>query len=425
LTEQYARSGLWLISDKLIRAVINFAISVTIIKHLGKDGYGVFSYTQSLIFVFISISGLGLDSIIVKKIVYQKESAESILNKCISLKLISGAIAAVMMMALFIFQNYDQPKDVIYFGVIASISVVFASLNIFDLYFQAIVKGKFSAIAGYITIIFSSAFKLYLIYSGVDLIYFSLSFIFDYLLLLVILISLTMNSNKLKLKFIFDLGFYKLILSESWPLFISAIVVSISMRLDQFIIKSLLSFSDVGVYAASVKISESWLFVPMAIANAYFPSMINAKSISYEYYSNTMRKIYTLVIYIGLSFVLFVQLFGKYLLDMIYGSEFSEVFYILQIHAWTGIFSGLLVVSGKWYINEGLTKLALTRNLFSLFVGVFLNYLLIPLYGLQGAAYSVLIAIICSSLIFDLLGKSTRHQFFLKLESILFYRSLK
>jgi O-antigen/teichoic acid export membrane protein len=425
LNNKHARSSTWLIVDKIIRSGVNFFVSIAVINYLGSSGYGVFSYTQSIIFVFLSISSLGLDSIIVKRIVNDIDDANIILNKFLTLKLMSGLLAAVSMVSFFIIQNINKDVNVMMFGVISSISIVFSSVNIFDLYFQSVIKGKYSAIAGFFTVVLSSVIKLFFIFFKVDLTFFSLCFIFESLILICVLFFFMIKKENMALSFFIDLPYFKSLLKESWPLFISCIVVAISMRLDQFLIRTLLSFEDVGIYSASVKISESWLFVPMAIANAYFPSMINSKKISEKAYLETMRLVYSMVIYAGVGFALFIHLFGEVIVNKLYGYEFEGVYNILKIHAWTGLFSGLLVVSGKWYINEGFVKLALLRNLCSLFIGLLMNCILIPMYGLEGAAYSILVSIICSSLLFDLLGNKTRKQFFLKLNSTLIFKSIR
>ena len=67
------------------------------------------------------------------------------------------------------------------------------------------------------------------------------------------------------------------LLKDSWPLILSGIVISIYMKIDQVMIKEMLDSEAVGQYAAAVKLSEAWYFIPMVIASSLFPAIINAK----------------------------------------------------------------------------------------------------------------------------------------------------
>jgi O-antigen/teichoic acid export membrane protein len=49
------------------------------------------------------------------------------------------------------------------------------------------------------------------------------------------------------------------------------------MKIDQVMIKEMLGAEQVGHYAAAVRLSEAWYFVPMAITSSVFPAIINAK----------------------------------------------------------------------------------------------------------------------------------------------------
>lgn len=70
--------------------------------------------------------------------------------------------------------------------------------------------------------------------------------------------------------------------------------------------------------------------------------------------------------------------------------------------------------SGRWYINEGLQKYALSRNILGLVMGITLNYYLIPIYGVLGSVYATLIAYACAGYLFDCLTHHTRISFIQK-----------
>ena len=54
-----------------------------------------------------------------------------------------------------------------------------------------------------------------------------------------------------------------------------------------------------------------------------------------------------------------------------------------------------------------------------------LNYLLIPIYGVQGAAISTLVSQAMAAYIFDFLNIKTRKMFYMKSQTIVFSSLLK
>jgi len=75
----------------------------------------------------------------------------------------------------------------------------------------------------------------------------------------------------------FDFKVAKSLLKDSWPLVFSGIVIMIYMRIDQVMIKNMLGNWAVGQYAAAVRLSEVWYFIPIVVCNSLFPAIVKAK----------------------------------------------------------------------------------------------------------------------------------------------------
>jgi polysaccharide transporter, PST family len=104
---------------------------------------------------------------------------------------------------------------------------------------------------------------------------------------------------------------------------------------------------------------------------------------------------------------------------LLYGPAYAGSGVALAVLVWCGVFASLSFASGRWYLLEGLQKLALSRNLFGVVVNVAMNFVLIPRYGALGAAFSTLSAQCCAALLFDVFGQRTRDAFFMKLKALL------
>ena len=52
--------------------------------------------------------------------------------------------------------------------------------------------------------------------------------------------------------------------------------IAIYMKIDQVMIKQMLGADQVGLYAAAVRLSEVWYFIPIVITASVFPAIIPA-----------------------------------------------------------------------------------------------------------------------------------------------------
>jgi O-antigen/teichoic acid export membrane protein len=185
-------------------------------------------------------------------------------------------------------------------------------------------------------------------------------------------------------------------------------------------IKEMLDAKAVGQYAAAVRLSEAWYFIPMVIASSLFPAIINAKKESEKLYYGRLQRLYTFMVWLAIGIALPLTFLSDWLVMLLYGTDYSQAGVVLMIHIWAAIFVFLGVVSGKWYLSENLQILVFWRAFFGMIVNVYLNYILMPVYGVIGAAIATLFGQISAALLFDLFHRQTRSIFWMKIKSFAF-----
>ncbi|OAD19255.1 polysaccharide biosynthesis protein [Candidatus Thiomargarita nelsonii] len=131
------------------------------------------------------------------------------------------------------------------------------------------------------------------------------------------------------------------LLRDSWPLILSGMVVSIYMKIDQVMIKEMLGTKEVGLYAAAVKLSEAWYFLPVLITNSLFPAIIKAKKVSQEFYYNRLQKLYDLMVWMAIAIALPMTFLSDWIVNLLYGGEYNEAGNILRVHIWAGVLNTL------------------------------------------------------------------------------------
>ena len=287
-------------------------------------------------------------------------------------------------------------------------------------WFEAKVKSKYVVWVGSIVFITTSLAKIYLIIIKAPLLYFVWVLLIESALSSIgyIIIFYWVGGVSDQLKFKVDRA--RALIHDSWPLMLSGLAVMLYMRIDQIMVAEILSDEMAGVYSAAIRVSEVWYFIPIAIVNSVFPSVIMAKKKDEKLYYDKLQKLYNVMVMISIGFALPMSFIADSLIILLYGSAYSLAGSVLLIHIWAGVFTSLGVASGRWYLIEPQSTGIFYRTALGATANVFLNLWLIPLMGIAGAAWATLISYSVAGFWFDILRVKTRRSFFMKLNSITF-----
>jgi len=413
---KYFKNTSWLLGEKILRMIIGLFIGIWIARYLGPEQFGVFSYAQSFVGLFIAISTLGLNGIIVRELVKDEEERDLLLGTAFVLKII-GAVAVLLILLVAInFTSNDRYINILIF-IIAS-STIFQSFNVIDFYFQSKVLSRYVVYANTISLLISSIIKIALLLNEAPLINFAWIILFDSVVLALGFIYFYSKNDLSIRKWKFSTKMAYTLLKDSWPLILSGLVISLYMKIDQVMIKEMLNSEAVGQYAVAVDLSQAWYFLPMIISSSLFPAIINAKEQSKELYYERLQKLYTLMAWIAISIALPTVFISDWLIHLLYGEAYNQSGKVLIINIWAGVFVFLGVASSKWFIAENLQKYSFYRTLSGAFINIILNYILIPIYSIYGAAFATLISQAVASYLFNATNQKLRITFLLQTKAI-------
>jgi O-antigen/teichoic acid export membrane protein len=388
--KKYFANASWLFFERFLRMGISFVVSIFVVRYLGPKDFGLYSYILSFSWLFASLSSLGLESISTREIVKHSDKKDEINGSVFFLRLV-GSIVTIFLTGLTLFLIGEETYTAILI-LIASGSFIFQSFSVIEYYFRGTVEAKYNTYALSASVILSSTLKVIFIIFKAPLIYFVLAVVFEYIALAVGLV-LVYHSRKFS---IFNWKYSKKLATslfkDSWPLALSGIVVMVYMKIDQVMIKNMMSEEAVGYYAAAVRLCEAWYFIPVTLCNAIFPAIVNAKNVSEEFYNNRMQKLYDILTWLAIGIAIPVTIFSGQIIQLLFGNEFSPAEPVLTIYIWAGVAVFLGVASSQYLINENLTKLSFIRTLVGMILNVVLNLIFIPLYGIVGAALATLIS---------------------------------
>ena len=417
---KYFANTSWLLGERILRMGVSLFVGIYVARYLGPERFGLLSYANSFVGIFVALATLGLDEVVVRELVKTPEQREKILGTSFLLKLVGTLLMwAAILVAIPLTENDLQTNILI---IIIAFGTVFQAFNVIDLNFQAKVKSKYVVHAQFVQLIISSIVKIILVVNEAPLIWFASVYSLDVIVLAMGLVFayLYNGENIFSWKWSFETSKY--LLHDSWPLILAGVVVSVYMKIDQVMIKEMLGAKEVGLYAAAVKLSEAWYFIPMAIASSLYPAIINARVFQKEVYYQKIQNLFDLMVWIAVSIALPTTFLSTLVVEFLYGKEYLGSSSVLIIHIWTGVFVFLGVASSKYLLAENFIKKTFYRTFIGALLNIIMNYYLIRIIGIQGAAISTLVSHFFAAYLYDFFDKDLRNMFIFKTKSLLFYR---
>ena len=406
--QKYVKNTGWLLAGKLLSLVVGFIIA----RYLGPYAFGDLSFADAFAALFAAVGTLGLDSFIIREIIQHPDKRDEILGTSLVMRLAANAVLIPLAILTYLaFRQLSTNETEVSLALLiafCSSAALFKSFNIIDSYFQSQVASKYVVHVQNVCLVLSTGVKIALIYNHAPVLYFAGALVFDSAILALGLLFIYKRKQLHLHTWTFNWVRAKSLIQQSWPLILTAVMISIYMKIDQVMLKSAGS-KIVGIYSAAARISESWYFIPVAIVTSVFPAIIHARKTDIERYHKRLQNLYDLLVGISLPVAILVSIFANQIIHLLYGNPYQGAGILLSIHIWSGIFVFLGSASSQFLLAEGFTLISFSRTAFGALVNVLLNLWLIPIYGALGASIATLIAY-ASATFFILAIPHTRAQ---------------
>jgi O-antigen/teichoic acid export membrane protein len=382
----------WLMFERIVNMTIRFFVGVWVVRYLGPEQYGVYSYALSYVGMFTALATLGLDNIVIRNLSREGTSREEVLGTALALRII-GAIATVSIVVASVMSVADRTLIQVAVIVVAA-QLVFKAANVFDLWFQAEIKSKYPVwVRSVVTVLFAGS-QVAFILAGFSVLQFVGLVALQSLLEMVgtwVAYRIVSGENVWSWTINWKSGVSTM--RDAWPLIFAGLSVSVYMKIDQVMLGEMVGESAVGIYATAVKISELWYFIPSAIAGSVFPKIVSTKEREKEgVYRDRMQSFYDAMALLSYLIILPVVFSAEHLIGLLFGAKYLEAVPILQVHIWAFLFVSLGAARGKWLVTENYTLFAMATAVCGAITNVRMNVVLIPLHDGLGAAWATLIS---------------------------------
>jgi len=406
---KYFANTSWLLGERILRMGVSLFVGIYVARFLGPEKFGLLSYALGFVMLFGTIASFGLNEILVRELLQEKTQIKELLSTAFFIRVFGFLMMGCIIIFALQFTNDDKYTHLMI--TIITLSIFFQSFNVIDCYFQSQVQSKYVVIVQFIQLLITSLIKIFLIINKATLIWFAIVFLIDQALLAILLLSIYRWKKEWFSVFSVRWELAKQLFTNAWPLIFSGMMVSIYMKIDLIMIKEMLDAKAVGIYAAAVKLCEVLYFLPVVVMSSLFPAVVEARKKDLIVYRKQVYRIYEIMIGATAIVAIITTFLADWIVNILYGSIYQEAATILQIYIWAFVFVSLGVVSSKYLVAENLEIYAMYRSILGAIINITLNWYLIPIYGIKGAAIATLITQIFVAYLFLFCFQSTRYNF--------------
>ena len=427
------KSVSWLFVERIVRLAVALVTGIYVARYLGEALFGQLNYATGFVGLFFALGAMGIDEILVRDLVKYPEKKDEMLGTGALIKLAGSLLMVVLAVGGSVLKGMD--------GLTASLIAVIACaellrpFGVIDQWFMAQVKAAAAVRVQMAQVLISAAVKFALIGAiefGIltaqeALIWFAWTYVVESAVLAVGYLYMygRIGGSWRQWRATWPMAWH--LLRESWPMLIYGMALYVQARIDQVMIKDLLTrtqgetaaFAEVGQYSVALRMAEALGFLPVIVQKTLAPAITKARAYDADLYKDRLLNQYRLMFGLFLVTAIPLFLFAKPMVILLFGSEYGPAGYLLSLFAVRLFFTNMGTGKGSYIVNESLFKYALVTAMIGAMTNIGINLWLIPTYKSIGAIWATIISFMVHIFIIDLFVPRMRENLRLMVKGML------
>lgn len=371
--------------SQFINKLLLFIFTIFIARYLEESGFGQYSLVITLVGFFNLFTNFGLGTIAFRDVSKNYPEANKYFNNILFLRI---CLATVSLLVLFLTVNFlGYQKKIILATYIYGLTLFTNNIiDSFNSIFNAFEKMEYMAILTIFLNIFTLGMGIFVLRQGYGLVALVLVSAIAGILTVILSFFFARRTVSVNVSEI-DFNFCRTLIKTSFPLMLLGFLGLIYFRIDIILLSKMKTDADIGLYNAAYKVMDTFMIVSNSIIGATFPHLSRYFHVSLEELGKLFRKLFILLLFLGLLVAFSVFFLSKQIIILLFGSAFSSSILALRILIWA-----IPLI----YVNAVLLYTLIAGNRQSkiivvvgivTFVNLILNLLLIPKYGYIGSSY--------------------------------------
>lgn len=375
--------------------VIRFITSILVARWLGAEGKGLYASLLLVPNMMISLGELGTRQSIVYYLGRKIYPLNAIVNTALAMMFVFTIPLAIL--CIIVFNSYYESLFPIAAQLIAILTIpITLTVKVMSGVFLGLNKvGVYSKVT-WIPATIELAFSYLLIYLfNFGLFGAVVSLVLGSLFTIIYGLSIIRNDVEFNLNEC-SLSIAKAILTKGVLFALALFIIQLNYRVDIFLLKGMVTMDEVGKYSVGVSLAEVLWQIPSAVAVVILARTASANSDSQKHKVAQALRV-SLVVMTCVALIAIMAL--NYLIPVIYGNSYADSVEVNRI-----LMIGVVVFTFYKILNsriagQGKPQIALFLFLPCLMLKVVLNIILVPKYGINGAAWASNISYLLASVL--------------------------
>jgi O-antigen/teichoic acid export membrane protein len=379
-----------LLTGKIIGDFFSFLFFITIAREFGERGIGQYSFAMALTAFIVIFADFGFFNLSIKEMGRHQDSAFEYFNKILFIRVVLSVSILITFFSILSFLS--STKETITVLAIIGIYQIFNSFvdglsTIFiareDMHLAGTIEASLRMITSLIGIIFIKIkFNLYITLCVLPVI----SFL--YIIFTCYLITWKYEKPRLVLSFS---HFYP-ILRDAVPYGLSAILRRLATRIDVVFLGIFLGANAVGIYNVGFRVVFLLFIIPRFVGTTLLPVLSRLFQGSIKDLHAAYHQSLNFTCLISLPVAAGLWLIAPEIIELFFGEDFIDSVIVLRCLAWLFLLAFFHSVAGTFLIACD-QQMNYTKNQWiAACANVLGNIVLIPIYGVIGAAISTLLS---------------------------------
>ena len=389
----YLGNSAWIMADRFLSSAIGLIVLAIVARLLGPEQYGAYAYVFALAQLFAVLGHAGLDALVMRELVDRPDDQPRTMGTAGGLRLIGYAIAATTILGYGLLLPGHSIEEQWLF-VSATIFILFMpGQRMLDNWFLSRVEARYPAMGRISGALAGAALKISFVLIGLGVIAVGFAQAATMgLTFLVMLFFFRRRGGTPLLKWRFDWHRAREIFSESWMLFLGALLTLLYLKIDVVMLRWYEDSDTVGIYAVAASLSEAFYFVPAAVTATLFPRLVELGKSDETLFNVLFGHLVTLLTSLAYVIVAGTVLLGPFVIPLVFGKAYVEAGPILSIHVLAMPFIAMFFAFSRWVLIVKFVRFLLICQLIGATTNVGLNLILIPYFGMTGAAVTTVVS---------------------------------
>lgn len=407
----------WLFFDRFFRMLGNFLIGVAAARLLGPADFGGISYAQTVTAFLMLVVALGLNAVVVKRLIDRPGEAVGTLGTAFALQLAATVVVMVATIATALSSGPGNPNALIV--AIVACGLALRPSEVFRYWFEANVNARRAVIADSMAFLVSGSVKIAVLLAFRSVEMLAWTMVLEQLLGGLCLAVAYYTDRTRPERWRVNWAIARELVRHAWPLLLSGLAVALYMRIDQFVIMATNGAAETGMYNAAVRLSEIFYVLPTIVATSFFPRWQAMMGEYGDRHQMAVRSAMAGMVGVSAVIALSLTIAAGPIVHLLYGDQYARAVPVLMVHAWTCVFVSMGILGNQWYLSHNLQGRTFFCTVLGAISNFAINLILVPRMGAVGAALASLVAQFISTFLADAFSIRTRPLFRLKAYALL------